>query len=160
MSIVDNLKHLDYNSFKLRRDLIAGLTVAAVSLPQGITYALVAGVRQRSVSLDCGGAAETSPSPSTSTSRILASTAANTATAMIGLRCIYGFSNGEARGRRRLGPAQAAQSAIAAAEAGTLVRCHLRLAATPTRPQPSNRIVAGSGTAPVVILTFAADSKP
>jgi SulP family sulfate permease len=44
MSIVDNLKSLNYDGDKARRDLIAGLTVAAVSLPQGITYALVAGV--------------------------------------------------------------------------------------------------------------------
>ena len=45
MSILaDNLKKLNYNGDKARRDLIAGLTVAAVSLPQGITYALVAGV--------------------------------------------------------------------------------------------------------------------
>ena len=44
MSIVDNLKTLNYNGDKARRDLVAGLTVAAVSLPQGITYALVAGV--------------------------------------------------------------------------------------------------------------------
>lgn len=27
-----------------RRDLIAGLTVAAVALPQGVAYALIAGV--------------------------------------------------------------------------------------------------------------------
>ena len=44
MSIVDNLKNLNYDGDKARRDLVAGLTVAAVSLPQGITYALVAGV--------------------------------------------------------------------------------------------------------------------
>ncbi|WP_292988768.1 SulP family inorganic anion transporter [Mycobacterium sp.] len=45
MSIItDNLKKLNYDGTKARRDLIAGLTVAAVSLPQGITYALVAGV--------------------------------------------------------------------------------------------------------------------
>ncbi|MGA8332022.1 MAG: SulP family inorganic anion transporter, partial [Mycobacterium sp.] len=37
-------KNLNYDRDKLRSDLIAGLTVAAVSLPQGITYALVAGV--------------------------------------------------------------------------------------------------------------------
>ena len=30
-----------------RRDLIAGLTVAAVALPQGIAYALIAGVDPR-----------------------------------------------------------------------------------------------------------------
>jgi sulfate permease, SulP family len=35
---------MNYDATKARRDLIAGLTVAAVSLPQGITYALVAGV--------------------------------------------------------------------------------------------------------------------
>ncbi|MBV8862276.1 MAG: hypothetical protein JO082_00435, partial [Mycobacterium sp.] len=44
MSISAKLSNLNYDSTKLRRDLIAGLTVAAVSLPQGITYALVAGV--------------------------------------------------------------------------------------------------------------------
>jgi sulfate permease, SulP family len=44
MSIADKLKSLDYDRDKARRDVIAGLTVAAVSLPQGITYALVAGV--------------------------------------------------------------------------------------------------------------------
>jgi SulP family sulfate permease len=44
MSIAESLKNLNYDGFKARRDLIAGLTVAAVSLPQGITYALVAGV--------------------------------------------------------------------------------------------------------------------
>jgi sulfate permease, SulP family len=44
MSIADKLKSLNYGGEKARRDLIAGLTVAAVSLPQGITYALVAGV--------------------------------------------------------------------------------------------------------------------
>ena len=44
MSAADNLKDLNYDRDKLRSDLIAGLTVAAVSLPQGITYALVAGV--------------------------------------------------------------------------------------------------------------------
>src|SRR6201994_2940753 len=42
--IVDTVKGLNYTGDKARRDLIAGLTVAAVSLPQGITYALVAGV--------------------------------------------------------------------------------------------------------------------
>jgi sulfate permease, SulP family len=44
MSISEKLTGLDYDADKARRDLIAGLTVAAVSLPQGITYALVAGV--------------------------------------------------------------------------------------------------------------------
>jgi len=44
MSISEKLSNLNYDSTKARRDLIAGLTVAAVSLPQGITYALVAGV--------------------------------------------------------------------------------------------------------------------
>jgi sulfate permease, SulP family len=43
-SVVGNLKNLNYDGNKARRDVIAGLTVAAVSLPQGITYALVAGV--------------------------------------------------------------------------------------------------------------------
>src|SRR3984885_2412153 len=44
MSIAEKLTNVNYDSTKLRRDLIAGLTVTAVSLPQGITYALVAGV--------------------------------------------------------------------------------------------------------------------
>ncbi|HUB56987.1 MAG TPA: SulP family inorganic anion transporter [Mycobacterium sp.] len=44
MSILDSVKRVNYDGVKARRDLIAGLTVAAVSLPQGITYALVAGV--------------------------------------------------------------------------------------------------------------------
>jgi len=44
MSILDSVKRANYDGVKARRDLIAGLTVAAVSLPQGITYALVAGV--------------------------------------------------------------------------------------------------------------------
>ncbi|MFZ0902368.1 MAG: SulP family inorganic anion transporter, partial [Mycobacterium sp.] len=44
MSISASLRNLNYDGVKGRRDLIAGLTVAAVSLPQGITYALVAGV--------------------------------------------------------------------------------------------------------------------
>jgi sulfate permease, SulP family len=44
MSILDKVRSVNYDGLKARRDLIAGLTVAAVSLPQGITYALVAGV--------------------------------------------------------------------------------------------------------------------
>jgi sulfate permease, SulP family len=44
VSISEKLTGLNYDADKARRDLIAGLTVAAVSLPQGITYALVAGV--------------------------------------------------------------------------------------------------------------------
>ncbi|MCV7349218.1 SulP family inorganic anion transporter [Mycobacterium parmense] len=40
----ERLKGLNYDATKARRDLVAGVTVAAVSLPQGITYALVAGV--------------------------------------------------------------------------------------------------------------------
>src|ERR1700742_4530387 len=44
MSISSRLKNLDYNSDKAPRARVAGVTVAAVSLPQGITYALVAGV--------------------------------------------------------------------------------------------------------------------
>jgi SulP family sulfate permease len=35
---------IDYSRDTLRRDLIAGLTVAAISLPQGMAYALLAGV--------------------------------------------------------------------------------------------------------------------
>ncbi|MDT5259502.1 MAG: sulfate permease, SulP family [Mycobacterium sp.] len=44
MSISAILSKLNYDATKARRDVVAGLTVAAVSLPQGITYALVAGV--------------------------------------------------------------------------------------------------------------------
>jgi sulfate permease, SulP family len=44
MSILDKVRSVNYDGLEARRDLIAGLTVAAVSLPQGITYALVAGV--------------------------------------------------------------------------------------------------------------------
>lgn len=44
MSTPAVLKKLNYDSTKARRDVVAGLTVAAVSLPQSITYALVAGV--------------------------------------------------------------------------------------------------------------------
>ena len=44
MTISGILSNTDYDATKARRDFIAGLTVAAVSLPQGITYALVAGV--------------------------------------------------------------------------------------------------------------------
>ncbi len=44
MSISEKLKNVNYDATKARRDLVAGVTVAAVSLPQGITYALVAGV--------------------------------------------------------------------------------------------------------------------
>src|SRR5205807_3929878 len=43
-AISARLRSVNYDRDKARRDLIAGLTVAAVSLPQGITYALVAGV--------------------------------------------------------------------------------------------------------------------
>src|SRR5277367_6770398 len=38
---------LTYNSEELSRDLIAGLTVAAISLPQAMAYALLAGVDPR-----------------------------------------------------------------------------------------------------------------
>lgn len=44
MSISGIVKNLNYDATKARRDAVAGLTVAAVSLPQSITYALVAGV--------------------------------------------------------------------------------------------------------------------
>ncbi len=37
----------DYGQTALRRDVIAGLTVAAISLPQGMAYALLAGVDPR-----------------------------------------------------------------------------------------------------------------
>ncbi|SIL79573.1 Putative sulfate transporter [Mycobacteroides abscessus subsp. abscessus] len=33
-----------YDAIKARRDVIAGLTVAAISLPQAMAYALIAGV--------------------------------------------------------------------------------------------------------------------
>src|SRR5450631_2705221 len=38
---------VDYSPETFRRDLIAGLTVAAISLPQGMAYALLAGVDPR-----------------------------------------------------------------------------------------------------------------
>ncbi|MFY9629282.1 MAG: SulP family inorganic anion transporter [Methylocystis sp.] len=38
---------IDYDQKELRRDLIAGLTVATISLPQGMAYALLAGVDPR-----------------------------------------------------------------------------------------------------------------
>jgi SulP family sulfate permease len=38
---------IDYSQAEFRRDLIAGLTVAAISLPQGMAYALLAGVDPR-----------------------------------------------------------------------------------------------------------------
>ncbi len=41
------LKHLNYNLGKGRADVIAALTVAAIALPQGIAYALIAGVDPR-----------------------------------------------------------------------------------------------------------------
>ena len=44
MSLVNPL---NYTADKGRRDLVAGLTVAAISLPQGMAYALIAGVDPR-----------------------------------------------------------------------------------------------------------------
>jgi sulfate permease, SulP family len=38
---------INYSSDTLRRDVVAGLTVAAISLPQGMAYALLAGVDPR-----------------------------------------------------------------------------------------------------------------
>jgi SulP family sulfate permease len=40
-------QYLHYEPLALRRDIIAGLTVAAISLPQGMAYALLAGVDPR-----------------------------------------------------------------------------------------------------------------
>jgi SulP family sulfate permease len=42
-----NKPMIDYSPEQLRRDVIAGLTVAAISLPQGMAYALLAGVDPR-----------------------------------------------------------------------------------------------------------------
>ncbi|TYQ31011.1 SulP family inorganic anion transporter [Pseudanabaena sp. UWO310] len=44
---MSNLKYLNYNLGKGRADVIAALTVAAIALPQGIAYALIAGVDPR-----------------------------------------------------------------------------------------------------------------
>ena len=41
------ISQLNYTTHKGRRDLVAGLTVAAISLPQGMAYALIAGVDPR-----------------------------------------------------------------------------------------------------------------
>ncbi|MFK4442316.1 MFS superfamily sulfate permease-like transporter [Caballeronia udeis] len=41
------INRLNYTAKKGRRDLVAGLTVAAISLPQGMAYALIAGVDPR-----------------------------------------------------------------------------------------------------------------
>ena len=38
---------LDYSFPKARKDLLAGVTVAAISLPQAMAYALIAGVDPR-----------------------------------------------------------------------------------------------------------------
>ncbi len=38
---------LNYNLIKGRQDVIAGLTVAAISFPQAMAYALIAGVDPR-----------------------------------------------------------------------------------------------------------------
>jgi SulP family sulfate permease len=43
----ENPRPVAYGRDKLRRDLVAGLTVAAVSLPQAMAYALIAGVDPR-----------------------------------------------------------------------------------------------------------------
>ncbi len=39
--------HLNYSLEEARKDLLAGFTVAAISLPQGMAYALIAGVDPR-----------------------------------------------------------------------------------------------------------------
>jgi sulfate permease, SulP family len=44
MALAGNFNY-DWNNGK--RDLLAGLTVAAISLPQGMAYALIAGVDPR-----------------------------------------------------------------------------------------------------------------
>ncbi|MET0314643.1 MAG: SulP family inorganic anion transporter, partial [Hansschlegelia sp.] len=41
------IRSVAYNADALKRDAIAGLTVAAISLPQGMAYALLAGVDPR-----------------------------------------------------------------------------------------------------------------
>src|SRR5471032_2624058 len=41
------ISQFNYTTHKGRRDLVAGLTVAAISLPQGMAYALIAGVDPR-----------------------------------------------------------------------------------------------------------------
>ena len=38
---------IDYSQVEFRRDFVAALTVAAISLPQGMAYALLAGVDPR-----------------------------------------------------------------------------------------------------------------
>jgi SulP family sulfate permease len=38
---------LNYSADKARKDLLAGVTVAAISLPQAMAYALIAGVDPR-----------------------------------------------------------------------------------------------------------------
>jgi SulP family sulfate permease len=47
LSSTINFGRIGYDHEQLRRDLIAGLTVAAISLPQGMAYALLAGVDPR-----------------------------------------------------------------------------------------------------------------
>src|SRR6202044_215618 len=43
----DQAMNLDYSWSKARKDLLAGATVAAISLPQAMAYALIAGIDPR-----------------------------------------------------------------------------------------------------------------
>jgi SulP family sulfate permease len=47
MSILPALRTPRYNRTLLRNDVVAALTVAAISLPQGMAYAVLAGVDPR-----------------------------------------------------------------------------------------------------------------